>query len=92
MGRQGTWADLVEQDAGSGGDGVSGAHALQVKEESLAEVLQGSRPRVEELVVDHPCCEVAGPVPLAEGKIQSTCERRMRQDETLTVYTDETDV
>ena len=78
LGRQGTWADLVEQDAGSGGDGVSGTHTLQVEEESLAEVLQGTRPRVEELVVDHPCCEVAGPVPLAEGKVQSTCECRMR--------------
>ena len=78
LGRQGTWANLVEQDAGSGGDGVSRAHALQVEEESLAEVLQGSRPCVEQLVVDHPRCEVASPVPLAEGKVQSTCECRVR--------------
>ena len=74
LGRQATWADLVEEDGGSGGDGISGTHALQVQEERLAKVVQGTWPRVEQLVVDHPCCEVVGPLPLAKGKVQSTCE------------------
>jgi len=71
--RQLCLTDLVEQNAGSRCNGVVGAHALQMEQQGLAEVVQTGGARVEQLVVDHPCCEVIGPLSLAESKVQSTC-------------------